>query len=426
MVEVLSAAAPSAVRSTAVWTTIATWFARLVTAGAQVLVLRLVGGGGGVESLALFVAILGLSPWFALADLGLGQTIQNRIATARVQGEDHRPLMSATGRAALAMGLLLMPAWWFASQALAPLLLGRLMNDPAAIISLRLVGLALVTTAVGGIAWKMLFGEERGWLASLWVAGAAIIGLLSVWGCSVWNLGTGAQLLAWTAPPALTALIALVIRIPVRPLRLSGMWREAAAFWGFAILGTMTLSLDVVVLNHLAAQADIAAYGVLQRLLAFALGLYAAGLSAITPGLTAAYACNDPAAIRRKIMLLLLPGLLAAAIMGMFLLVAGNWLMGLIGGQPLTISITALALSGVYLLLRVWTDTMASALQALGRMRTLLAMIPVQAAIGLSALLILVPRCGVSGVFAALIISFLATAAWLLPLALHRALRHRD
>jgi O-antigen/teichoic acid export membrane protein len=409
------------------WATIASWGGRCVAAGLGLLVVHAVGGHLGVHGLALFVVIIGLVPWFQLIDGGFALAIQNEVAGAKARSQDATPAIAATTGWTLALALLAVPLWWVAAPWVAPHLFpaDAEQGTDAGVTALRWAGMLILVTCLMGIPMRILNAVGRGWIPAVVGALACLVGWLLVRWAIAHQADLSVVLLAWLLPSTVAGLAAwcwaawrwgVRIQLP-KPLRAA-----ALRFWIVAILGTVTLSMDYIVLSRLNLPTETVIYGVLQRVILFAAGLYAAALVASAPDITAGFARGDHALVWRQVHARLVPGLMAGALGGAALVVLGPWLVEWLSHGEARSSMLANACAGAYLLLRVWSDTFATALQSIGRMRVMIFMIPVQAAASVIGMVLLAPVWGAAGIYLGLIASFLLTSVWILPLTLRSAI----
>jgi hypothetical protein len=94
-------------------------------------------------------------------------------------------------------------------------------------------------------------------------------------------------------------------------------------------------------------------------------------------------------------------------------------------GSGIAVSATLIVGFGIYYSIRVWTDTLAIVLQSMTKLLPLWLSVPVQAALSIGVQWYCVPRYGLYGVLAGLIVSFVLTVAWVFPLVIRREARRR-
>ena len=87
----------------------------------------------------------------------------------------------------------------------------------------------------------------------------------------------------------------------------------------------------------------------------------------------------------------------------------------LLPDSGLHISRSSIALFGLFCLARAWSDTYATALMSLSRMKILWLYIPFQAVISLAGQYYFSRHYGLNGILLGLLLSFALTAVWILP-----------
>ena len=66
--------------------TLSGWVSKVIVAGSQIVLMRLMLNVLGVEGYSSYVVIFSLYSWFSLMDFGIGYSYQNHISRCRVEG----------------------------------------------------------------------------------------------------------------------------------------------------------------------------------------------------------------------------------------------------------------------------------------------------------------------------------------------------
>ena len=93
--------------------------------------------------------------------------------------------------------------------------------------------------------------------------------------------------------------------------------------------------------------------------------------------------------------------------------------------QAIHFPISLLIFFGVYVCMRVWTDTYTTALQASNRMKVFLLQTPIQAVISIIVMLLLA-RFDLIGIMIALILSYILVPCWVVPWYHYKNYKCRD
>jgi O-antigen/teichoic acid export membrane protein len=412
------------------------WASRAVTAVLQVVSVRVLIDSLGVEGYAVFAVFAGLLPWFMLSDLGIGFSLQNHIAELRARGRGYAHLVLASGAVGGALAVVLPVLTLAAAPVLGPFLLAQFgFLTPGQKAHLFLVAALLsLAMGVGSIAYRVWYGEQRGYLANLVPGIGSLLAFAAICGVARW---APRPVLAWQiaaslAPLALLPLAAFASMVWKSYRRAGGraegavrpLLSRAGGFWTFALLSAAVLQIDYIVLARTVPADQIVVYNICARIFGLAHFMYTAVLFALMPTLTECFGRGDLQAVRRHVARTVGFGLafmLSALVVLVFAMQPLSDL--LTGGERVAVPRTFIVLMGAYFLMRVWTDTFASVLQSRSTLRPFMVYVPVQAALSVALQLLLAPRYGISGVVAGLLASFVLTVGWALPMHVYRQLR---
>lgn len=408
-----------------------------ITAVSQLVGIKLLLDVLGAEQYAIFVVIASFAGWIQLFDLGVGNALQNAISQEREKGGNPQSVVALL--AVLVPGLLLVFMGALAG-------LGMLASE-SSIAFLRVAASAGVevllvscaaffATAVGGIAYKVWYAEQKGWWANLFPAIASVLSLVLVLGAR--QLGYGdflGVLLLYQLPPAVLAVAVLGWRIvgvrhligqSLESIALSPFIRRALGFCLFALLSALTLQVDYFIMAAHASAYEVVSYNIVSRLFAMIAILHAAYLGAIWPVCTQLMVAGRGKEVERQVMRAVQVG--AVLVVGFYLafLIGRNEVAQLLApGEPVRLTVMTISLMAAYFLVRVWCDSWAMVFLSAGHLTPLWIMVPIQAVISIGLQLWLVRLHGVNGIIVALLLSFIATVAWLLPLLARSRVLHR-
>ena len=414
----------------------AAWASRAVTALVLLASVRILMDSLGLENYAVFVLLTGLTGWFMLADMGIGSSVQNHISESRARGQSYDDLISASGLLAVLLLFVTVIALYFISPYVAPLLLKifPFLSEAEKTKLFFLTGALSIGMGVGGIVYKVWYGEQRGYLSNIVPAIAAVvglIGLLLVRQTPVENR-LFLSLAAFTAPLAVLPLGVLLVQ-QWRVLRLrrgleySGtklhgtirrLLKRGLQFWFFAIMAAGVLQIDYIVMSQFLAAHDIAAYYISTKVFGLAFFVYSAILAALWPVFAESIAKHEWGLVQRYLKKYLALGLSFMFVCTVSLI----WLMPVAVGilapkENIIIPFEFILLLGFFHMIRVWTDTFAMVLLSISHMKPFWIYVPIQAILSIVMQWMLVPVYGLYGVALGLIASFIFTVSWALPLA---------
>lgn len=415
-----------------------TWLSRIVTAGVSFFVVRLLTDLLGEEGYAAYSVLAGLLGWFALGDFGLASTVQNRVAQRRAAGEPHGAVIVYAVRL---LGLLWIPlalVLWLASETLGASLLqasGFAVADSRRYFLIT-AGL-LSVTGVSHLAYRVWYGEQRGYLANGVTALAAVGGLLllSLVSRSSPSDPMASSLVAMLGTPAILGAISLGL-VYYRARRDGGEFaapdraaarRKSVEFWIFGLMGGLVLHIDIIIISQTLPASDIALYAVLRKFYDIGQVLYAAVLLALWPTWTELTAKGDWTSAQRYLVRYLALGMLGSVALSAAMLFFAPTLLDLLAPTlQLRPSRGLLLVLGGIAAVRVWTTTWAVALQSVDEVRVLWLSAPVQAILNGALQLYMARRWGLEGLLSGLMISYLLTTAWILPVRTVRLARARS
>lgn len=417
------------------------WGSRVVAAAAQLLVIRALLPYLGAQGYALFSVVTSLATWFSLVEFGVGYSLQNRISVSRAAGGERDVLIRSTfpllgGLFAISVLVLAV-----AGPALQRFLFRRMTDAPAASgpsYVVAAVGLVYIITSLAGISYKIFYGEMRGYLSNFYVVAANVLGLLAVLVIRKLELANHQlewALAAWTLPPAIVALVAAIhiynwhrlSRASVDWEFTRQLWSRAWRFGGYALLMAAVLGVDYVVMSQTLPADQIVRYNAIAKVYGLIFFICTALFQATWPVCAEAFGRGDTGLVRK----LMRDGLLAGGgvvIGGTLVLMVSRDAVSaaLLGDHHIDLPVPLIAAFGVYFLLRVWTEAFTTILMSRDRLRIFWLYVPFQAAISAIAQVVLSKRFGVYGILAGLIVSFLCTSVWVLPLEYLRLCRSAD
>ena len=420
--------------------TASAWVSRVVAAVAQLLVIRALLPFLGAEQYALFSVVISLATWFALCEFGVGNSLQNRISLARATGSDRDVAIRSAIPLLAGLFVISILILVLAGPALQHFLFRRIGATGGGVMSthtylLAAIGVVYVITTLSSIAYKVFYGEMRGYISNTYISIANVLGLVAVVGIRF----SGVQgdrltwsLIAWTTPPALVALIAAVhvhARHGLAHARVDWslarqLWGRAWRFGGFAVMSSAVLGVDYIVMSQTLPADQIVRYNAAGRIYGLIFFLYTALLQASWPVCAEAFGRGDIAAVRRMTRDSLLAGTALVAIGTIVLAIARTAVSAaMLGTQGIVLPLGLILAFGAYFLIRVWSDTFAMILMSRDRLRVFWLYIPFQAAISAAGQYLLARKFGTYGILGGLMLAFACTSVWVLPLEYVRLCR---
>lgn len=422
----------SASRYSALLVVGSSWVSRIFSAGAQLAAVRILLNGLGTAQYAVFAVMLGLTNFFALADSGLGYSLQNYQSEARATGTSGDAKIYATSIYYCVLLPIFCIAIWLLGPWLASLIFSSTtVSDGISVVDcVRVAGILLVGSGIGATTYKLIYANQKGYWANLITAAAIALGLIAIYLLSKFPGQHGLLLyvIAYLGPQALLP-VALLIWLGVAAKKRAGavkitselkkMFRRSSQFWLFSLFAAIVLQLDYVVMAHFLSSADIVVYNIATKVFSMALFVYTAVLAALWPSCAEAIATKNWQIVRQYLRNCIAMGITWMGIFTIVMLLSLSYIaLELSGGKVTSIPKGLILALGVYNIVRVWTDAFAMVLMSMSNLRPVLLIVPIQAGLSVISQCILAPRFGYYGVVIGITASFLLTVAWFVPLKL--------
>jgi O-antigen/teichoic acid export membrane protein len=228
----------------------------------------------------------------------------------------------------------------------------------------------------------------------------------------------------WVLPQILVPLIFLSVRTHAdrsEPL-FDGCWKyltNARGYWYFSLASVATLQIDIFFLSAFSTTEALVLYGFYQKIFGFGFGFFTSAFGLIQTKLTLTFINNDKMAFRllcyKTIALSAVAVLAGGTLLYFFREIVLLVLMP--GSETFSPSVLFHSLITFYWIVRAWTDVWAIAVIAQSKSRILAIVGGAQSVVTVFLMLWLVPLLGEIGAIAALLLGFLTTASWILPLS---------
>jgi len=383
----------------------------------------------GREVYGELLVIVTISSGLLLGTLGLDQAFVNRIAEARVEGDDARveAMVSTVFFTYLSVAGILLLALLSFSGWTARHFVSR--TDPDAAMALFALG-SLTALSLPLRTYAMLLRgieavhEERK-LAAITIIGGAAVTVLALWMgyrlvavATIQGIATiGAGVLAWSRVrvlcPGLRPRIASASTGLLRWLLIPSLWfavMQASASIGF---GT-----DNLVIGWVLGPGSVARYAIPYMIIVRGgAGIFATLASALLPTITATYARRQNVLLRSWLSLMMRFALLYAGIGAVFFWIAGPWIIRLWAGLGIFPDSTTFSLMIVLFVTQILIFPAFTILIATTRHYKPALVHVIEAFLNLSLSIWWAHHFGLPGVIAGTVVARLLTSAWYLPYA---------
>lgn len=418
------------------WVALSSWIFKILSVLVQIVSIPILTGYLSINQFAAYVIVISLVPWFQLADFGFGNAVQNKISEKIAKNEDIKSLISTFMLVAGLIFLIGILLSWKIGSAIDQFIIfeGNIKLQDNIIGTYVLCSMMLFGMAIATAFQKILYSLNKGIIANILMSLCVVssFGLLVLFKISF--ISTENKLLwvfiSFAGPMFLYGSVGLVfygakeifkISLKKHSENIKKLWSLSSKFWIISIFSTATLNIDYLIMSKTLNSIEIAQYNIIYRIFFVLFSIYVGLSTAVWPKFTQLYAFNRVDEINKIIKRMLS---VAIGFVILFTLIIFEYYYEIMKILAPKVNIPFnkyIILSfAVYILVRVWTETYSVALQSTNKLNIFIYMIPVQAL--LSALLQwwLSVEYGVIGIIMGLILSFILTAAWILPKTFNR------
>jgi O-antigen/teichoic acid export membrane protein len=399
---------------------VAGWLTRFLVVVCGLLNTRLLLSIMELPDYAVYAIIVSLGPWVGLLNLGLPNTAQNEISKCRANGQDYDVLCQTVVNASVMGVVALAVLSWPLGEVIRHTVLSK-HNDMSG-AGIALMCFTLCINGLGMVANQVLFALHRSFWPNVIPGVQALLTTVILLAIKE----TGCSGLEWAAFSfALPAIVSFMLMARVAQVRLArgidlvllfDLIRRSRSFLLLAFLAAATLSVDYIVMAQMLSESEVVEYSLVGKIFMVILSVHSVLLATLWTSLSDAHYLGQPRVVRQKIAWLLIIGICVVITASVAILLFKQEIFSLITGRPnFSISNDLLVAWCLYIMLRVWCDTFALAEMSAGRLGLLNSYIPFQAAISIGAQILLGDYYGSVGVILGLCVSFVLTAAWILP-----------
>lgn len=411
------------------WTSLAGWLSRIVIAISQLIVIRLLTQFLRVDDYAIFAILTGIAGWFSLADFGIGVGLQNTISELRAKNIDYAHYLHSIGVFVIVLFVLSFLFSGLLAFIVGPLVLKNFthINEYEKMTALFIVSLLLSSASIGSIAFKIWFAEGRGYIANLVQALAAILSVLGLLALDITSVQNKLliSLVIFLTPNCLFAVGAVIFKVISKIKRggcqdISGLKqirRRSLSYWVFAAAAMGVVQVDYLVMSRFLMADDIATYNIVSKIYIFLFYIFSSVLAALWPVFAENISVGNWKTVSKFIRRILVIGIGFGLITAWIVSQTTPYLLSILApGIGVNISVQFILLFGLYNIVRIWTDTFATVLQSANDYGVLLVAVPFQAVLSLCFQWYLVQKIGINGIVLGIILSFIFSVGWLLPL----------
>jgi O-antigen/teichoic acid export membrane protein len=406
------------------------WGIRLVTTLLSFINLKLLGTCLDTNAFGSILLIYGLLPWFSLLDFGLSPVAQNAIARAKALGNDLGALTRNFVGLICVFAIFWLTLWVFQADSISSAFIGNQSDDKLSQL-LFIGGFSMIIIGLGGVGPRILLGSGKVLLSQL-VSSIATVATTFVLGLFYLVNVTEpvAFLSAFLIPNVLVVLVTLsVVYFKAKPASANDLipWKQYSGlsirFLLFAIISSLTLQIDYILLAKFCDFKSAALYAVSAKVFALVAMMCATFCSAMMPRFTAAHVRGDGFELGCLIRNARFVVLAIIVLFGGGICIAFPWIINFVKVGVLEETdpwIVFTILFWTYMGIQAWISIESAFLQANNFVNVFLWGTPLQAIISVTAQYILVQKIGAMGILCGMIIGQISVPLWLMPLTVKK------
>lgn len=413
---------------------VSAWSSRILSAISQLICVRLLLNGLGVERYSIFSILIGLGGWFTLVDFGVGVSLQNFISEKKANNVDYKLWVDYALLMVFLFSCLSAIAFYVFRNPLATLLLKQCssISSNEKGILFFCTGALFIFTNLGNVIYRVWYAEYRGYLSNIAPAIAALLGLVFVYVITLMELTYYQELLlailAYLLPGFTISIGVFINRFRhIRIVCFSKFFiikqiaKRGSKFFLFNISAAGVLQVDYIVMAYLLCAHDIVIYNISTKIFSIILFVYSAVLSALWPMCAEYITRNQWGKIENIYRRYISIGVAYILLATIFVLIAIPYVIGFFStNEEIVVPTSFILLLGIYNIVRIWTDTFAMILQSMNNLRAFSILVPIQAFFSISLQFFFGKIYGINGIVWGIISSYLLTVVWGLPYAFYK------
>lgn len=419
--------------------TASAWISRIVSASIQVFIIRLLTSYLGADEYAYFVLLTSLVGWYSLGSFGIGFSLQNFVSELRAKEQEYKVYIASAFVAATILLLVLVLLVFLIGPTIAPLFLKQFnfIDLDGKIRDFVLVGFLAVIFGITSIVYNLWYSLDKGYLSSIIPAIASLVSFIAVYILTHFSIDnkTFWILFVYLLPTACFPT-AFFIKTIINSM-CQGKWidflvlktilKRALQFGLFGLMAAAVVQIDYLVMSQNISSSEIILYNVTTKIFSIIAFVYSAVLTALWPEFTKSVAKNEWTKISLSIKKIITIGIIFFVLSGIVLAFLMPYIVKVISPSiDIFIPVSFIAMLTVYHLIRIWTDTYSMALQSMSDLSALWKWTPVQIIVNFLLQYFLSTILGVYGIITGLIISYIVTLSWILPLRLSHHLKTKQ
>jgi O-antigen/teichoic acid export membrane protein len=417
-------------------TILSSWVARLTTVAVSLFTIPIMLKALTLDEFAIFAIVSGLNLWLVLSDLGIGKAVLNEVVVTMTKKKCVDDLLLSINVIILITIIAISLIIFSLSGNLAEILFRSSnisLEDKSEILLIAATLMAVSGSA--GVVFKEWYAVSKGYIANIIVIFSQLITLT---GCVIISTNDGINdKLFWFVfvsffPIASISFIGLLVKTIIHFYLggrfnlycVKGILGHAKGFFIIGLMSAGVLGFDYIILSQYVNAEEIAVYNVVARFFSAIYVMFSVILLVLWPNLTRYAEAEDWRSFNKYTYSSILIGCAYIAIITILSMIFGNIVLQLIVDDKLEIPLLLFLCFGGYYLIRVWSDVHFTLLQSQSDLKILFWVTPVQAILSVSLQVILVYYWSYYGIILGVLLSYIGTVVWILPVSSRRYLKN--
>jgi O-antigen/teichoic acid export membrane protein len=407
------------------------WIAKIFTVIFSLINTRMLLDIIGVQGFALYSIIFSLAGWLSLLNFAIPSALQNVISKFKIEKKDLKELFQTILFVVITIIILSIPILFIVVKVTYNTLFINYHNI-LHIDYLLIMLFLLFLFGLSEIFNKVLFSLHKGYLPNTYPALISIFAFLMLYLSNKLHINNvNIVLILFFLPYLCVFILSYVQSISfVKPKFNKHIFyivlKLAKKFFLFTILAAFVLKVDYIIMSMVLKAHEIAIYNLDMRIFNLVLFMYGTILAALWPVSSELFHKKDFSLIKKNIKKNILFGIILTTVLSGIIILLKDKIFFLISGdKSLNITFLTGILTSIYIMLRIWTDSFATILQSMNEINILIYIVPVQAFISILAQYYLGLLYGLNGILIGLILSFLLTVVWVLPIKFYKITKEK-
>lgn len=409
-------------------TTIFSWLNQLLTGLMMFFLMRYYFTTFNSDKYTSYLIILGVIPFFALLELGLGNSIQNFVSKYLDDENILREFITASFQIILILLPIVICLFLIFSKPIYSSILN--FNTVDYLFAFQILGIILISNSFFSFSNKVYFSLYQGYKVQI-----ASISSTSIYAFCIFLLNKLDMKLEYYLCfqyfPILFFSFYFSLRLFKKYKVHNSIFKKNQyiiqfknvmfKFFFFSLFSLLTLQVDYLVASHTIINNDIIKYNFISKFYILAFSLYGTSLAVIWPVFSELLNKNQWQKVDNYIKRIIKFGFSYILLFSIVFFLFRNFFLDiLLPNNKISIDYIDLLPFSILYLIRIWTDIYAVALQSFNKLNIFIIYMPIQAIISVFSQIYLTRYFGYLGIPYGIILSFLLTASWVVYLEFNK------